>query len=464
MSDSYDSESHTAGGSEPPEGWEDMLRAVFGDAAAGEIKDALEQQGIDPAGKLGSVLSGKNFTLITQQIQSILGSGGEGPVNWKIAEQVARETVLKTHMDRLTSAEADTARDALRTASLWLDAATDFYPPTAPAMAWSRLDFVAHALPTFRKLLEPVGEHISRAFFDSFTSQFEHMPENMRGMFGDPRSFMGKMTATMIGAQYGTALARLAAHSFGSTDTGLPLMEGASSALAPSNVTEFAKDLEVPASEVTMYVAARESAASRLYMRVPWLRARILDTVAAFAREIAIDTDSIEEQLRDSLHSQEPITAIDLSSVFTLELTGQQIELLTRLEHLLSLAEGWVAHVASLAVAPHLPHAVALSEMFARRYATDNPAKAVWEEQLGMQLEPKSLRAATAFWGLAHAKLGMGERDGLWAHPDLLPSPEVLQDPKIFFDKPTPSEIEAELDSFLADLLGGDGGDGEATA
>lgn len=435
------------------DGWQEMLRAVFGDATADDIADALKSQGIDPHGNLGGVLSGKNFTLITQQIQDMLGSAGDGPVNWKMAEQVARETITSKYMDRLSSHEGDDARTALRTASLWLDVATGFDPARGPSMAWSRLDFVAHALPTFRKLLEPVGANISRAFHDSFTTQLEHLPEHMRGMFGHPARFIGKITGTMIGVQYGSALAELAAHSFGTSDAGLPLMEGSSCALVPSNVAEFSEGLHAEKGEALLYVAGRENATSRLYSRVPWLRSRILDTVSAFAAHIAIDTDAIEEQLRSSLQSQEAITQLDLSSIFTLELTEYQQELLARLELLLSLVEGWVSHITSAAVAPHLPNAVALREMLLRRYATDNPAKAVWERQLGMQLTPRSLREAIAFWDMATTRLGIEGRDALWAHPDLLPTAEDLKRPEQFFTAKEPSAIEAELDSFLEDLL-----------
>ena len=320
-------------------------------------------------------------------------------------------------------------------------------------MAWTRLDFVAHALPTLRKLLEPVGENISRAFSDTFNEQLESMPEEMRMMFGNPAKFMGNITATMIGVQYGSALAELADRSFGSTDAALPLTEGTSAALIPSNVAEFSADLEAAQHDVLLYIAARESAASRLYSRVPWLRSTVLDTVAAFARDIQIDTQAIEEQLRESLGSQEPITTLDLSSVFTLELTDHQEKLLARLEYLLSLVEGWVAHISLQAVTPHLPDAVALREMLTRRYATDNPGRAMWESQLGMQLTPKSVREAEAFWQMADIKIGTSKRDALWAHPDLLPTPDLLATPEKFFEKSSPSDIEAELDSFLEDLF-----------
>lgn len=438
---------------EQPQNWQDMMRAIFGDAAAEDIEKALNQQGLDPLSGMGNILSGKNFTLITQQIQSMLGSHSEGPVNWKICEQVARETITSKRFDQLTASEGDAAREALRTASFWLDTATDFYPAQGPSMAWTRLDFVAHALPTLRKLLEPVGENISRAFSDTFNEQLDSMPEEMRMMFGNPAKFMGNITATMIGVQYGSALAELADRSFGSTDAALPLTEGTSAALIPSNVAEFSADLEVAQRDVLLYIAARESAASRLYSRVPWLRSTVLDTVAAFARDIQIDTQAIEEQLRESLGSQEPITTLDLSSVFTLELTDHQEKLLARLEYLLSLVEGWVAHVSLQAVTPHLPDAIALREMLTRRYATDNPGRAMWESQLGMQLTPKSVREAEAFWQMADIKIGTSKRDALWAHPDILPTPELLAAPEKFFEKSSPSDIEAELDSFLEDLF-----------
>ena len=452
-------------GSQPGDGndWREMMRSILGDQAADEVIRALEESGIDPSTDFNAIAQGKNFTFVSQQIQQMLGSTGDGPVNWKMAEQVARESITRDHFDRVTGAEGDGARGALRTASLWLDVATDFNPPTAPSLAWSRLDWVAHSLATFRRLLEPVGANISRAFSESFAQQLEHMPPELRGAFGDPSNFMANLMATMIGVQYGSALAELAVSSFGSSDTGLPLTEGSTTALVPSNIAEFAKELEIPEQEVQLFIAVREAAAARLYSSVPWLRSRILDTVSAFAAQIQIDTDSIEEQLRSSMEDMESLGALNLTGIFELELSEDQQELLDRLELLLSLVEGWVTEVSRVTVAPHLAHAVALAEMFTRRYATDHPAKHVWETQLGMELAPRLLRDAAHFWQLARIRLGQSEADKLWTHPDFLPTAEHLRDPETFFAAPTPSDVEAELDSFLEDLLSGSDGEGDGS-
>lgn len=435
-----------------PENWEEMLRSVLGDEAAEEI---LRQMGGGQTGEIfEGILHGKNFMMIGRQMQQMLQSSGNDPVNWEIAAQVAQEKVSRQKTEMLSAAQADAARGALRTASLWLDAVTEFMPAGSAAQAWTRQDWVSRSLPTFRRLLNPVGENITRAMSDAFAEQAGRMPEEIRSLIPDPTQLLHAVSGSMLGMQYGSALAELADSSFGTADTGLPLMEESAVALVPANISGFGQDLEVEEGEVLTYAAVREAAAARLYGNVPWLRPRILDTVSEYAKGIEIDTGAIEEQLR-GLQIEDPrqIREIDLSDIFTLELTDAQQDALSRLEHLISLVEGWVTEISARAVAAHLPHAVPLREMFVRRYATDNPAKHVWESQLGMRLEPRQLRNAARYWQLAETKLGPEGRDAMWQHPDLLPGENDLENPEKAFENAPAGKLEAELDSFLEDLL-----------
>lgn len=436
--------------------WQERLRAILGSEAADRIIEHIKAQGQDPDALMSQMLNPASFALVTNQIQQMLGSSGEGPVNWQLAERVARDTITSRHLDRLTAEAADKTRDSLRTASLWLDAATSFNPATGPNMAVSRLDMLAHSLATFRKLLEPVGANVSRAFSEIFREQAEHMPPQIADMFGDPAGFVTKMVGSVLGVQYGEALAELAAESFGSTDTGVPLTEGSSAMLVPTNIVNFAKDLDVPNEEVLLFAAVREAAAARLYTRVAWLRPRVIDTIAQIASGFEIDMESIEEQARGLTEglSFDPsaMPELDMSKVFVLDLSTEQEDSVARLQLLLSLIEGWISEVTARAVAPHLPNAVALRELFTRRYATDNPAKHVWQAQLGIELAPRLQREAAAFWQQAEQRLGIDQRDALWAHPDLLPTVAALNDPTSFFGQDVQS-VEAELDSFLEDLF-----------
>ncbi len=442
--------------SENSDQWEKMLRAVLGDEAAEQIIGQMRSQGIDPGEQMQQMMDPANFNQVVSQVRAMLGSSGEGPVNWKIAEQVARETIQRDHYDSLSTTEGDQARSSLQTANLWLDPATDIDPCGGPSQAWNRLDWLAHTLPTFKRLVEPVGENISRAFIATMSEQMEHAPDELKNLMGgDPSQMMESIISSVLGMQFGSGLAELASQAFGTSDAGLPLVEGETAALVPSNVTEFGRDLDAEENEVLLFVAVREQAAARLYSRVPWLRRQVLDTVAAYAREIEIDTESIEEQVRGMNFTPDSMQNLDLGNLFTPSDTPSQEASLARLEHILSLVEGWVSAVSARAVAAQLPHAVPLGEMFSRRSATNSPVNLVFGSLVGLDLKPRKIREAAAFWRMALDRLGMEERDHLWSHPDLLPTADHLEEPESFFEMSEPSEVEAELDAFLEKLLGG---------
>lgn len=445
-----------------PDQWEQMLRAVLGDEAAEQVLAQMREQGIDPSTQINEMMNPANFNAVVAQVKAMLGSAGDGPVNWKVGEQVARETIQKQHFDTLDAATGNRARTALQTGNLWLDPATEIDPCAGPNQAWSRLDWLAHSLPTFKHMTEPVGANVSRAFSEAMGEQLSEAPDEVTAMFGgDPAGMMQGIIASLLGMQFGMGLAQLAAISFGTSDSGIPLVEGQTAALVPSNIADFAEGLEVQEEEVMLFVAVREQAASRLYSRISWLRPQILDTVAAYANDIEIDTDSIEEQVRNMGFNPQNLQELDLTNVFSPEPTESQKLTLLRLEHLISLVEGWVSAVSMRAVAAQLPHAVPLSEMFQRRSATDSPINQVFGTLVGLQIKPRKIREATRFWQMAFEKLGQVGRDALWAHPDLLPSAEVLEDPSSFFSGAS-SNVEEELDAFLNELLGEGGMDGDA--
>ncbi len=74
---------------------------------------------------------------------------------------------------------------------------------------------------------------------------------------------------------------------------------------------------------------------------------------------------------------------------------------------------------------------------------------------VGLELRPRRLRDASTLWGSLRQRQGTEARDGVWMHPDLLPTAADLDDPLGFREGATaPSELseddfEAELRSLL---------------
>ena len=100
-----------------PDQWMEMLRAVMGDETAERIIEQMRESGVKPAAALQG-MENLDVTAVMNQVRSMLGSSGEGPVDWSIAEKAARYQIQNEHYDSLSSAEGERAREALSVASL----------------------------------------------------------------------------------------------------------------------------------------------------------------------------------------------------------------------------------------------------------------------------------------------------------------------------------------------------------
>ena len=236
-----------------------------------------------------------------------------------------------------------------------------------------------------------------------------------------------------------------------STDVGLPLGPAGTAALLPAGVKAFGQGLSVDDEEVRLFLALREAAHHRLFAHVPWLRARLLGEVDDYARGITVDANALREAMPqiDPANPEALNEALTGAALFQPEDTEEQKAALARLETVLALVEGWVATVVESAAADRLPQADALAEAIRRRRASGGPAERTFATLVGLELRPRRLREAATIWhGLTDAR-GIDGRDALWAHPDLLPAADDLENPDTFVHG------EPELD--ISDLE--DGGD-----
>jgi putative hydrolase len=244
------------------------------------------------------------------------------------------------------------------------------------------------------------------------------------------------MGGMAFGSQLGNALAQLASEVLTSSDIGLPLGPANTAALLPANIDSFTKGLERPASEVMVFLAAREAAHQRLFAHVPWLRQRLLATVEEFASGIKVDTSALEQMATQfDPANPESIEQVMQSGMLEPQTTPEQQAALARLETLLALVEGWVDVVVGDAVADRLPGAEAMRETLRRRRASGGPAEQTFATLVGLELRPRRLRAAAALWRLVGDRHGLQARDDVWAHPDLVPNAADLDDPLDFADR-----------------------------
>ncbi len=388
-----------------------------------------QPSGAEAFNQLGQMLS---------QLGQMLSQAGSstGPVNYDLAKQIALQNLSGSGSADgqlgFSSAGGDSGtavRDAAHLAELWLDAATILPAGASTTVAWSARTWVEKTLPTWQRLCDPVAQRVSGAWVEA-------LPEEAKQAAGPLLSMMGQMGGMAFGSQLGNALAQLASEVLTSTEVGLPLGPAATSALLPANIEKFTEGLELPSSEVLVFIAAREAAHQRLFAHVPWLRQRLLATVEEFASGISVDTSALE-QLAGQIDPSNPASIEEAMSSGLLEpqTSPEQKAALNRLETLLALVEGWVDVVVAEAIGDRLPGADALRETLRRRRATGGPAEQTFATLVGLELRPRRMRAASALWKLVGDQHGIEKRDGLWSHPDLMPTAEDLDEPLDFAER-----------------------------
>ncbi len=407
---------------------------------------------------------------LTQRLQSVMAQfqtqmAGFGPtdaasgMNWTFTRDIARRVTASKGADTTPSAAATSSvRDAAGLADLWLDEEIAFARLSAPAVAWSRAEWIEATLPTWQRLTNPIVTSLSSALGSLMARESGPGEEFMKPM-------VRAAASGMFAAQVGQSLGSLATEVLSVSDIGLPLGERPQVALLPTNIEAFGAELEnVTAADVLLFLALRETARQRLFATVGWLGPQLHALVEHYARDITIDTAALEEAIESQLSAA--MSADDLEragqalagKLFEPAVTAEQTEVLQRLETLLALVEGWVDEVVGHTMSRWMPNGAALTEVVRRRRAAGGPAESALKALVGLELRPRRTRDAANLWAAIRATRGAQERDAAWGHPDLIPTSADLDDPLGYAERGHETPAPDDLDAELAKLLEEEGG------
>lgn len=383
-----------------------------------------------------------------QQLGAMLQSGQNavsGPVDWDLAKNLARQAVASKGDPSVNDNDVRRVAEAFNLAQMWLDEATTFPAGVGVPATWSRSEWIENTWPAWQQIIEPIANGVQQTLTGmpdlgqmnlrdlGIPGLPENMPEGMpdlNALAGPLLDMAKRMGAAMFGAQVGNGLATLADEVLGASDVTVPLTSDGRPALVSENVKAFGADLDVELTDLYLYLALREAAHQRLYAHVPWLRTAVETAVRVYASGISVDTAKIQEALQ-GIDPNDPQAMQDImaSGVFEPAETEEQKQALSRLETLLALIEGWVQDVVDAAIGGRMPSADRLGETMRRRRASGGPAEKTFATLIGLELRPRALREASALWAQLRESRGIEGRDGVWRHPDLIPTADDLTDP-----------------------------------
>ena len=371
--------------------------------------------------------------------------------------EIARKIITAKGDLPIGNLDQEKLNQSLLLANTWLDTEILFPAAVMPSQsAWSKRDWLDESVTGWQQLIEPLALGMADALGNVITNASTSLPIEFMGSSEQSpaqqeamklmlarilRGFMG----TLIATQLGQGIGMLANSITGANDVAIPLLKSDSgSHLIPQNINEWAEGLGIDQEQVAIYLSLREAAASRLFANSPWLQNYIKDLITAYGKGISIDVESITRQAEEAMASGEidmnNPQAINLAlnaGLFTPQQTPAQELALTRLEMTLALIEGWIDHVISQVAADRMPAFNALIENSRRRRATNAPMQQLFANLLGLEVSPRKMREASAFWSEVKNLKGADGRDKCWEDAAFLPMPDDLSDVKAFLDSVT---------------------------
>jgi putative hydrolase len=404
---------------------------------------------IDPArlaGAAGMPSDPAQLQALMAQLQAALARTEDG-IDWSAAQRQAA-AVVQRDPGSVTSAEREAVQQAADLAAMWLGETTGIGAATSLTML-SRRQWVDATIPVWQEMSEPVANSIASALTRAMQ---EHAPEEAQDMIAGAERILRNVGGTMFAMQLGNVVGQLAGETVAGGDFGFPLLED-TAALLPVNLRDAAAGLEIPEDQVRIWMAARELAHARLFHHARWLRLHVLSSVREYAEGIRIDVDRLEELAEsfDPTNPEELREALSSGALIPPK-TPEQLEALARLETTIALIEGWVDAVTEAATA-RLPKREAIAESVRRRRATGGPAEKAFGTLVGLEIRPRRLREAAAFWRAVTDAVGAEARDSLWDQPDLMPGSDDIDDPSRVIARLQGAGELDEMDLALQELL-----------
>ena len=379
--------------------------------------------------------------LVDGESQTVAG------VNWKLAEQQAL-TAARSGGFAISESQRTALKNAWNIADLWLDQATSLSAVVQEPKLLTRELWVLDALPLFQSLAGPIAERVAEALSENLE---QNLPTELDGLAKGARGIMRSAGGTLFAMQLGQTLGKLSQEVLTGGDIGLPFYAEARAALVAQNIDGFVSDNSLVPDQALIYLSVRELSHARLFRHSRWLRDSIIAQITNYAQGIHIDG----EAMSNLAHEITPENADALRSALEsgellAERSQEQLLALASIEHLLALIEGWVTVVTESAT-QLLPTEGALGEVIRRRSIV-SPARATFSTLVGLDLQPKRSRECADFWRAVSGAVGTEKRDQLWDHPDLLPTPEDIDDITVFVQRIQTGTDQ--LDRDLRDLLG----------
>jgi coenzyme F420 biosynthesis associated uncharacterized protein len=352
------------------------------------------------------------------------GQGGERLIDWDWATRVAIRTAGRTpalhpgartqlqaeYEQLLREIEAPIARYTGHHLSL---AGNGIEVEVMDRPAWIRAN-----MGNFRELLQPVEE-----LYQSTTSQARLAPP------------LGIQQATrlMLSSQVGLLVGYLARRVLGQYDIALlgqePLTAGKLYFVEP-NLRQVEQLLAVPRDELRRWIALHEATHAHEFELHPWVRSHLNASLRRYLRLLVEDMRGRDGESTLAVIANRFLGNLRRGhNVIHALMTPEQRELMSHLQALMSLAEGYSNHVMNTVGRQLLPNYQLIHDRVEHRQRQRSQIELLFLKITGLALKMEQYKLGERFVDHVVRERGIAFANRAWDAPEALPSEAEIRDP-----------------------------------
>jgi putative hydrolase len=357
--------------------------------------------------------------------------GAPGPLNWEVAEQVARTLAAQG------GSEAPVDHDPPDLTALAEAAQTHVAELTGlPATLVTRPhlllrdDWVSAHLTGLRVVLDTLAGSLGGSLAAQL-NEAAGAPE----VAGDPMAGMLPiLTPILLGIQAGSMIGFLARHALGRYDLPLPTDGPPALGFVVNHIDAFEREWGLPRADLRFYLAIHEVVHVAV-RSVAWVRERLLALSCEYAGAYQLDTDAIEAAVSD-LDPTNP-ESLQALAARPEQLLGamrspRQLEILARLRVFTAVLEGYADTALETIGRPLIPSYDRIHEAIQRHRLERGEAGRFIEGLLGLSLERSDYDAGQSFCHGVVERAGFDGLNRLWTDATMEPTPAELGAPGLW--------------------------------
>jgi coenzyme F420 biosynthesis associated uncharacterized protein len=269
----------------------------------------------------------------------------------------------------------------------------------------------------------------------SFQQMFRPLEEVYAGTLGKGGvSFPGmtQLSRTVLSSQVGLLLGFLARKVLGQYDISLlghePLETGKLYFVEP-NIRALEETLRVPAGDLRKWIALHEATHAHEFEVNPWVRGYLNGQLESYLRSMAEELTNPSGGVLGGLASRLMVNIRNGHSLIESMMSPHQRQMLSRLQALMSLAEGYSNHVMNRVGERLLPAYAEIHERVEHRQANRSQIEELFLRLTGLKMKMEQYALGEKFAGAVTDARDVAFLNLAWQAPEWLPTESEIRDP-----------------------------------